>query len=49
MKYYDFWLAMYTHLMDFPYRMKMWKYTDEGRVPGIEGNADINVYFPEVG
>ena len=49
LKDYDFWLAMYTSRMDFPYRVKMWQYTDQGRVPGISGNADINIYFPEVG
>ncbi|MBQ7801909.1 MAG: glycoside hydrolase family 25 protein [Oscillospiraceae bacterium] len=49
LKDYEFWLAMYTSRMDFPYAVKMWQYTDTGRVPGISGNADINVYFPEVG
>ena len=49
LKDYEFWLAMYTHRMDFPYKMKMWQYTDKGRVPGIAGNTDINIYFPEVG
>ena len=49
LKNYDLWLAMYTKRMDFPYKMKMWQYTNKGRVPGIEGHTDINVYFPEVG
>lgn len=49
LKDYEFWLAMYTHRMDFPYKVKMWQYTDKGRVKGISGNTDINVYFPEVG
>ena len=49
LKDYDFWLAMYTNRMDFPYKMKMWQYTNKGKVPGIEGYTDINVYFPEVG
>lgn len=44
---YDFWLARYSDRMRFPYRVKMWQYTDSGRVPGIRGNVDINVYFPE--
>ena len=44
---YDFWLALYSHRMTFPYKIKMWQYTCEGRVPGIEGNVDINVFFPE--
>ncbi len=47
LKEYDFWLAAYTDRMDFPYRIKMWQYTNEGSVPGIIGNVDINVFFPE--
>ena len=46
LKEYDFWLAAYTDRMDFPYKISMWQYTHEGSVPGIEGNVDINVYFP---
>jgi GH25 family lysozyme M1 (1,4-beta-N-acetylmuramidase) len=46
LKEYDFWLAAYTDRMDFPYKISMWQYTNEGSVPGIEGNVDINVYFP---
>lgn len=45
---YDFWLAMYTKRMDFPYQVKMWQYTDKGSVPGISGPADINIYFPNL-
>lgn len=47
LKAYDFWLARYTDRMKFPYRVRMWQYTDSGRVPGIKGNVDINVFFPE--
>ena len=43
---YDFWLAMYSDEMNFPYRVGMWQYTEEGSVPGIEGLADINLYLP---
>ena len=46
LKQYEFWLAAYTQRMDFPYKIKMWQYTDSGKVPGIEGNCDINIYFP---
>ncbi len=45
---YSFWLAMYTEDMDFPHRVDMWQYTCEGAVPGIVGNVDINLYFPQV-
>lgn len=43
---YDFWLAMYTDEMTFPYRVDMWQYTEEGTVPGIEGIVDLNLYLP---
>jgi len=43
---YDFWLAMYTEEMDFPYRVDLWQYTQEGTLPGIEGNVDLNLYLP---
>ena len=43
---YPFWLALYQDRMTYPYRVEMWQYTDQGRVPGIEGNVDINVYMP---
>ena len=44
---YPFWLALYSDRMTFPYRFEMWQYTDSGRVPGIEGNVDINLYFTD--
>ena len=47
LKAYDFWLARYTDRMNFPYRVRMWQYTDSGKVPGIKGKVDINVFFPE--
>lgn len=46
LKDYEFWLAAYTQRMDFPYKIKMWQYTNKGKVPGIEGDCDINIYFP---
>ena len=48
LKDYEFWLAAYTDRMDFPYKIHMWQYTNTGRVPGIIGDVDINVYFPDV-
>ena len=42
---YDFWLAMYTDRMRFPYKIKMWQYTSKAHIPGIEGEADLNVMF----
>jgi len=43
---YQFWLAQYRTTLLYPYRVDMWQYTDAGSVPGIEGNVDINLYFP---
>ncbi len=48
LKQYDFWLAAYTQRMDFPYKIKMWQYTNKGNVPGIEGDCDVNIYFPDM-
>lgn len=42
---YPFWLAMYTDQMSWPYAVDMWQYTATGSVPGIEGDADINLWF----
>jgi len=43
---YPFWLALYQDRMTYPWRVEMWQYTDQGRVPGIAGNVDLNVYIP---
>lgn len=43
---YDFWLAMYHDEMVYPYKVDMWQYTCTGSVPGIQGNVDIDLYFP---
>ncbi len=40
---YGFWLAMYEHPMDYPYRVDLWQYTCTGTVPGIAGNVDIDL------
>ena len=45
---YDFWLALYSDRMTYPYKIKMWQYTNTGTVPGIEGSCDINIFFPDV-
>ena len=42
---YPFWLAMYTDQMSWPYAVDMWQYTATGSVPGIEGAADITLWF----
>ena len=42
---YPFWLAMYSDRMTYPYRVQMWQYTQTGRVPGIQGDVDINLWL----
>ena len=44
---YPFWLALYQDRMSYPWKIEMWQYTDKGKVPGIQGNVDLNVYMPD--
>lgn len=46
LKDFDFWLALYSDRMNFPYAVDMWQYTHQGSVPGISTNVDINIQFP---
>ena len=32
--------------MTYPWAVEMWQYTESGRVPGIQGSVDVNVYMP---
>ena len=43
---YPFWLALYQDRMTYPWDIEMWQYTSSGKVPGIPGPVDINVYMP---
>ena len=45
---YPWWLAMYDVGQDFPCRMDIWQYSCTGSVPGIEGDVDLNILFPEI-
>lgn len=45
---YGFWLAMYAEEMTFPTKIQMWQYSCTGSVPGIQGNVDLNLYFPDM-
>ena len=44
---YPFWLALYQDRMTYPWKVEMWQYTSSGRVPGINGPVDLNVYMPD--
>ena len=43
---YPFWLALYQDRMTYPWKVEMWQWTSSGKVPGIAGNVDINVFMP---
>lgn len=42
---YDKWFAYYGNKIAFPYNFQMLQYSDTGKVPGIEGNVDLNISF----
>lgn len=42
---YPIWYADYQEKPIYPYAYDMWQYTEKGKVPGITGNVDINLYF----
>lgn len=46
LKDYRFWLAQYDTVLRYPYKIDMWQYSETGTVPGIQGNVDIDLYFP---
>lgn len=43
---YPFWFAQYNDGLDFPYRVRLWQYTNSGSVPGIDGNVDVDLLLP---
>ena len=43
---YPFWFARYADEVDFHRPMRMWQYTDEGTVPGIDGAVDRDWWWP---
>ena len=44
---YEKWVAFYDEPLYYPYAFKVWQYTDEGNVAGIEGKVDLNISFEE--
>ena len=42
---YGFWFAQYKNQPDFYYNFQMWQYTSSGRVDGIQGNVDLDVWL----
>jgi GH25 family lysozyme M1 (1,4-beta-N-acetylmuramidase) len=41
----DFWYAQYDGKMDLPYRAQVWQFSNTGRVSGIYGNVDLNIWL----
>lgn len=46
---YDLWFAAYTNDLYFPYKIKMWQYSEAGTVAGIQGKVDMNISFEKIG
>ena len=44
---YKFWFAQYSATPSFYYDYQMWQYTSRGKVDGISGDVDMNIYFSE--
>ena len=42
---YDIWLAEYRSTPLYSGYFSMWQYTSKGRVDGIEGNVDFDIYY----
>jgi len=42
---YPWWLAQYKDQLDYPHQVDFWQYTEEGTVPGIKGDVDIDLMF----
>ena len=42
---YPFWYADYETIPQTPYDFVMWQYSEKGRVNGIDGVVDLNVWF----
>lgn len=45
LKDYDLWYAEYQKAPSLYYDFRIWQYTEEGQVPGIEGGVDIDICF----
>lgn len=43
----EFWYAQYDGRMDIPYRARVWQFSNTGRVSGIYGNVDLNIWLTD--
>ncbi len=46
-KGYPLWLAHFSEEMTFPHKIWLWQYSYTGQVPGVPGNVDLNIMFPQ--
>nr|MCR5304168.1 glycoside hydrolase [Lachnospiraceae bacterium] len=46
---YDIWLSNDGETPDYPYRFSMWQYTTKGSIPGIDGDACLDISFVDYG
>lgn len=46
---YSFWYADYHDVPQCPYDYEIWQYGENGAVPGINANVDLNVWFQKSG
>ncbi len=42
---YPIWYADYEALPQTPYHFRFWQYYNEGRVPGVQGDCDLNIWI----
>ena len=42
---FDIWVADYNSIPQYPYKFRIWQYTSEGTVDGIEGGTDMDIMF----
>lgn len=40
---YDFWAPQYLEENDFLYDFTIWQYTDQGNIPGVRGEVDLDI------
>jgi GH25 family lysozyme M1 (1,4-beta-N-acetylmuramidase) len=41
---YEKWFAYYNKELYYPYAYSVWQYTDKGKVDGISGDVDMNIF-----
>ncbi len=42
---YEFWIAQYGPLNTFKHPYRIWQFTSDARVPGVDGRVDMNYYY----